>query len=65
MEKFWETVVLLQEDKVFLLETSGRPRLNPRQACSIESALAKSGLGSVIVMMWSPFVDLADPTTCR
>lgn len=51
-------------EKVFLLETSGRATLGPRQACAVESA-ARAANVSVVVMVYSPFLDLADNTTCQ
>ncbi len=33
-----------QLDKMFMLETSGRATLNPRQACAVESAARETGL---------------------
>ena len=48
---------------VLMVETSGSASLNPRQACSVEAAARRSGLGVVVVMM-SPRLDLTDNTTC-
>ena len=51
--------------QMFLLETSGRPRLTPRQSCAVESAVAGAGLRAVVLMLRSPVLDLSDATTCR
>ena len=48
---------------VIMVETSGSASLDPRQACSVESAALRSGLGVVVVMM-SERLDLTDNTTC-
>ena len=49
---------------VIMVETSGRPRLSPRQACAVESAARRSGLQVTLVMVSSQ-LDLADNTTCH
>ena len=49
---------------VIMVETSGRPRLSPRQACAAESAARRSGLQVTLVMVSSQ-LDLADNTTCH
>ncbi|XP_059099194.1 alpha-1,4-N-acetylglucosaminyltransferase-like [Tigriopus californicus] len=54
----------LNSPKIFLLETSGRATLNPRQACAIESALRFTNL-NVFVLIRSPFLNLSDVTTCH
>ena len=46
-----------------MVETSGYGFLDPRQACSVEAAARRSGLGVVVVMM-SSRLDLTDNTTC-
>ena len=46
-----------------MVETSGSASLNPRQACSVEAAARRSGLG-VVVVMTSGRLDLTDNTTC-
>ena len=46
-----------------MVETSGSPSLDPRQACSVEAAARRSGLGVVVVMV-SERLDLTDNTTC-
>ena len=38
---------------VIMVETSGRPRLSPRQACAVESAARRSGLQVTLVMVSS------------
>ena len=48
---------------VIMVETSGSASLDPRQACSVEAAARRSGLGVVVVMM-SERLDLTDNTTC-
>ena len=48
---------------VIMVETSGSVSLNPRQACSVEAAARRSGLGVVVVMM-TERLDLTDNTTC-
>ena len=48
---------------VIMVETSGSASLDPRQACSVESAALRSGLGVVVVMM-SERLDLTDNSTC-
>lgn len=49
---------------LFFLETSGKPVLDARQACSVESALDRAG-EAVTVVMNSYFLDLADNSTCQ
>lgn len=54
--------------RIFFVETSGRPFLNPRQACAVESALAVNGGGEVaaVVVTTSKFLDLAaSNATCQ
>ena len=46
-----------------MVETSGSASFNPRQACSVEAAALRSGLGVVVVMV-SERLDLTDNTTC-
>ena len=46
-----------------MVETSGSARLDPRQACSVEAAALRSGLG-VVVVMTGGRLDLTDNTTC-
>ena len=41
----------VSSDKIFFFETSGRPTLNPRQACAVESAARHSGVTNVVVLM--------------
>ena len=48
---------------VFMVETTGLASLDPRQACSVEAAARRSGLGVVVVMM-SERLDLTDNSTC-
>ena len=48
---------------VIMVETSGSASLDPRQACSVEAAARRSGLGVVVVMV-SERLDLTDNTTC-
>ena len=48
---------------VIMVESSGSASLNPRQACSVEAAARRSGLGVVVVMV-SERLDLTDNTTC-
>ena len=48
---------------VIMVETSGKGSLDPRQACSVEAAAKRSGLG-VVVVMTSGRLDLTDNTTC-
>ena len=47
-----------------MVETSGRPRLSPRQACAVESAARRSGLEVTLVMV-STQLDMTDNTTCH
>ena len=46
-----------------MVETTGLASLDPRQACSVEAAARRSGLGVVVVMM-TERLDLTDNTTC-
>ena len=46
-----------------MVETTGLASLDPRQACSVESAARRSGLGVVVVML-SERLDLTDNSTC-
>ena len=48
---------------VIMVETTGLASLDARQACCVESAARRSGLGVVVVMM-SERLDLTDNTTC-
>jgi len=50
-------------NSLFMMETSGRPTLNSRQACAVESASRRSGL-PVVMIVFSPVLDLTDNTTC-
>ena len=54
-----------KRSRIFLLETSGRAFLNPRQACAVESAAKNSGLDDVYAMVRSKRLDLTDNTTCN
>merc|ERR1719419_1532919 len=47
-----------------MIESSGRPTLNARQACAVESAVLRSEL-HVVLILTSPFLDLRDNTTCH
>ena len=49
---------------LFLVETSGRSALLPRQACAVESAARQSGL-QVHLVLTAPSLDLGDNTTCQ
>ena len=49
---------------MFLLETSGREVLGPRQACAAESAARASGRPVVVVML-ARTLDLRDNVTCH
>lgn len=49
---------------LFLVETSGRSSLLPRQACAVESAARQSGL-QVHLILTAPSLDLGDNTTCQ
>ena len=51
-------------NKLFFLETSGRPHFNPRQACAIESAARNSGL-EILVLIRSDFLNLRDNIACQ
>lgn len=55
---------LIGKNKIFFLETSGRPSFNPRQGCAIESAARVSGL-DVVVMVKNDYLDLEDNVTCQ
>ena len=55
--------VALLPRSVIMVETSGTASLDPRQACSVEAAARRSGLGVVVVMM-NEKLDLTDNTTC-
>ena len=52
------------ENGLFMMETSGRGTLNPRQACAVESAAMRSGL-VVHLVMFSTHLDLRENTTCQ
>ena len=47
-----------------MIESSGRPTVNARQACAVESAAIKSGF-PVVLIMTSLYLDLRDNTTCQ
>ena len=51
--------------QIFFLETSASPKLalNPKQACSVESAAKKSNL-DVKLLVLSQYIDLKDNVTC-
>ena len=49
---------------IIMVETSGRARLSPRQACSVESAARRSGLPVNLILLSSQ-LDLTDNTTCQ
>jgi len=49
--------------RMFFLETSGKPTLSPRQACTLESDAKFSGLHPTILLT-SPFLDLTNSNTC-
>lgn len=51
------------KNQMFFLETSGRSKLSPRQACSVESAAKFSNLHSQVLML-SDMLDLNDNSTC-
>ena len=49
---------------MFMIESSGRPTVDGRQACAVESAAKRSGF-KVILVMTSTHLDLKDNTTCQ
>ena len=51
------------ENQMFFLETSGRSKLSPRQACSVESAAKFSNLHAQVLLL-SDKLDLTDNSTC-
>jgi len=51
------------QNQMFFIETSGRSKLTPRQACSVESAAKFSNL-HVQVILLSDTLDLTDNSTC-
>ena len=51
-------------DQMFFIESSGRTKLSPRQACSVESAARFSRL-QVQVILLSDTLDLTDNSTCN
>jgi len=53
----------LEMNQIFFLETSGRSKLSPRQACSVESAAKFSKL-HVQVILLSNTLDLTDNSSC-
>ena len=53
---------VLKNQMVFL-ETSGRSKMSPRQACSVESAAKFSNLQAQVIML-SDMLDLTDNSTC-
>ena len=58
-------IFLDSPDKLFLLETSARPAVDPRAACAAESASRNANLSAVVLLLRSPFLDLSDRVTCR
>ena len=52
------------DSALFMIEASGRPTLNARQACAVESALKESGF-NVVLILTSTYLDLRDNTTCQ
>lgn len=61
IEDYWKD----EPKKVFMIESSDRPYLKVRQACSVESAVKQSGL-KVIMALTSPKLDLSkDNATCH
>ena len=51
-------------DQMFFIESSGRTKLSPRQACSVESAARFSRL-QVQVILLADTLDLTDNSTCN
>ena len=51
------------KNQMFFLETSGRSKLSPRQACSVESAAKFSNLHTQVILL-SDMLDLTDNSTC-
>ena len=47
------------KNQMFFLETSGRSKISPRQACSVESAAKFSNLQAQVIML-SDMLDLTD-----
>ena len=61
LNQFGQSDVVTKQ--MFFLETSGRSKLSPRQACSVESAARFSNL-QVHVILLSDSLDLTDNSTC-
>ena len=51
------------QNQMFFIETSGRSKLSPRQACSVESAAKVSNLHVQMILL-SDTLDLTDNSTC-
>jgi len=51
------------KNQIFFIETSGRSKLSPRQACSVESAARVSNLHVQMILL-SNTLDLTDNSTC-
>jgi len=52
------------EDNIFLIETSEKEVISPREACALESAARNSGL-SVVMVRVGKVLDKSDNTTCQ
>ena len=50
---------------VFFIESSGRPRLTPRQACAVESAALHNADMTSLVVMTAKKLDLSVNSTCQ
>ena len=58
--------ILEEENKIFFVESSDRPFLNQRQACSVESAVRANPGYAVVVAMTAEELDLAaSNSTCQ
>ena len=53
-------------NRIFFLETSGRPYLSSREACAVESAALSTGLQEIVVLVKSETLKLSeDDLTCK
>ena len=54
----------LEEDNIFMIESSPKETLTSREGCALESAARNSELGVVMVRV-GEILDLGDNTTCQ
>ena len=56
---------LLNENKIFFIESSNRTKFLARQICSVESALKHNPKFDVYFVITSDSIDLSDNSTCQ